>query len=343
MTDLSKIDIASPLRASFVRPRKFKLTGARRAFIRQSAYTAGQLVFPMAVDANIDGAVPVNKMPGMFRYSLDAAVEKARELADLGVGGVYLTGIPAHRDGQASDAASDKGVVADATRRIRAAVGDRLLIVGDSYFGYFTDHQIGGVLDKDGRIDNEGTRAALARIAVAWARAGIDVLCCSTMVDGRVAVMREAMEAEGFDDVLLMGSVKFNSAFFKAGTDFTATGASYGYDKSVYYIEPGNIDDAIRIAQADVEQGAEILNVKPGTPYQDVVRVLKDMFGLPVSAFSISGDYAMVEYGEKNAGLSSAACSDELVKSFRRAGADMVITYWAPLLAKALHQNSHPC
>lgn len=320
----------------FDNPRKLKLTAARRAIIRQNGFTGEQLVFPMSVDANISEPVPVNKMPGVFRYSIDAAVEKAKELVELGVGGVYLIGIPAKRDGVASDAWSDTGVVAETTRRIREAVGDKLLIVGDSYFGYFTDHQVGGVLDANQKIDNVATRDALRKIAVTWAKAGIDVLCCSTMVDGRVSAVREALDAEGFDDIILMSSVKFNSAFFKAGTDFTGTGQSYGYDKSVYYIEPGNIDDAIRIAKADVEQGADMINVKPATPYQDVIRTLKDKFGLPVSAFSISGDYAMVEYGAQNAGLSSAACSSELMTSFRRAGADFMITYWAPLLAKAL-------
>lgn len=321
---------------TFANPRKLKLTDARRALIRPNGYTAKQLVFPMAVDANINEPVAVNLMPGMVRYSIDAAVEKAKELVSIGVGGVYLIGIPEKRDGNASDAWSDSGVIAETTRRIRDVVGNDLVIIGDSYFGYFTDHQIGGVLDSDQKIDNRATRDALRRIAVCWAHAGIDILCCSTMVDGRVAVVRDALETEGFDDIILMSSVKFNSAFFKAGTDFTATGASYSYDKSVYYIEPGNLDDAIRIAQADVEQGADMINVKPATPYQDVIRVLKDRFGLPMSAFSISGDYAMVEYGALNAGLSSAACSDELVASLRRAGADFMITYWAPLLAKSL-------
>lgn len=338
MNDLNEILPRNPDRAIPV--RKPKLTAARRRLFEETHLGAANLVLPVSVDANIERPVEVRTMPGVFRYSLADTVDKAKELVDLGVAGIYLIGVPRRRDAIGSDAFSEDGIVARATRAIRDAVGDRLVVIGDAYIGYFTDHQVGGVLDASMKIDDAATRDVLARLAVTWARSGVDILCCSTMVAGRVEVSRRALEEAGLGETMLMSSIKFNSAFFKAGADFTTTGGSYGYDKSVYYIQPGNLHDAIRIASADVAEGAEMINVKPGTPYHDVVRRLKDMFGLPVSAFSISGDYAMVQFGVRHAGLDERSCALELLTGFRRAGADFVITYWAPDAARWLSRTA---
>lgn len=318
------------------RNRRFKLTPARRLLSREMLSDAGNLAFPMAVDANIDSPVEMTQMPGTYRYSIDAAVEKARELVELGVPAMYLIGIPKNRDGVGSDAFDENGVVVQTVKRIKDAVGDKLVIIGDSYMGYFTDHMIGGVLDDNQRILDKETLASISRTAVAWGRAGVDVLCCSTMVDGRVSAAREALDAEGINDMILMSSVKYNSAFFKAGTGTTATGASYGFDKKVFYLEPHNSKDALRIMEADVAQGAEMINIKPAIPYMDLVRMAADRFDLPVSAYSISGDYAMIHFGAKGAQMDEMECAMELVVSLRRAGADMVITYWAPALAQIM-------
>ncbi|MFP1645364.1 hypothetical protein [Pontitalea aquivivens] len=319
------------------RNRRFKLSAARRVLSREMIMDAGNLAFPMAVDANLSDSVEMAQMPGTFRYSIPAAVEKARELVELGVPAIYLIGIPKHRDGRGSDAFNENGVIVETTKRIKDAVGDRLAIIGDSYMGYFTDHMIGGVLDANQRILDKETLDSVARTAVAWGRAGVDVLCCSTMVDGRVAAARVALDAEGLDDMILMSSVKYNSAFFKAGTGTTATGGSYGFDKRVFYLEPHNAQDALRIMEADVRQGAEMINIKPAIPYMDLIRMAADRYEMPVSAYSISGDYSMIHFGSKGAGMDEMECAMELVTSLRRAGADLVITYWAPQLARILN------
>lgn len=318
------------------RNRRFKLSPTRRLMSREMLSDVGNLAFPMAVDANIDTPVEMKQMPGTYRYSIDAAVKKAEELVELGVPAVYLIGIPKHRDGLGSDAFDDNGVIVQTVKRIKDAVGDKLVIIGDSYMGYFTDHMIGGVLDANQRILDKETLESVAKTAVAWGKAGVDILCCSTMVDGRVAAARQALDAEGLDDVILMASIKYNSAFFKAGTGTTATGASYGFDKKVFYLEPHNAKDALRIMEADVAQGAEMINIKPAIPYMDLVRMAADRFELPISAYSISGDYAMIHFGAKGAQMDEMECASELFTSLRRAGADMVITYWAPELARLM-------
>lgn len=318
------------------RNRRFKLSATRRLLARETQLDCGNLAFPMAVDANISESVEMSQMPGTFRYSITAAVEKAKELVELGVPALYLIGVPAHRDGVGSDSWNPNGVVIETVKRMKDAVGDRLAIIGDSYLGYFTDHQIGGVLDDSQRILDRATLESISNMAVAWAKAGVDIMCCSTMVDGRVAAARTALDAEGLEDMILMSSIKYNSAFFKAGTGTTATGASYGFDKRVFYLEPTNYEDALRIAEADVAQGAEMINIKPAIPYMDLIRMLADRYEMPISTYSISGDYAMVHFASKHAGMDEMECAAELVTSLRRSGADMVITYWAPKLAKLL-------
>ncbi|KXO75837.1 MULTISPECIES: hypothetical protein [Brucella] len=321
------------------RNRRFKLTETRRVLSREMISDAGNLAFPMAVDANISEPVESTQMPGTYRYPLEAVADKARELVACGVPAVYLIGIPKHRDGKGSDAFSANGVIVQAAKRMKDAVGDRLVIIGDSYMGYFTDHMIGGVLDSDNRILDKETLDSVARTAVAWGKAGVDILCCSTMVDGRVGAAREALDAENLDDMLLMSSIKYNSAFFKAGTGTTATGASYGFDKKVFYLEPHNAKDALRIMEADVAQGAEMINIKPAIPYMDLVRMAADRYELPVSAYSISGDYAMIHFGANGAQMDEMECAMELFTCLRRAGADMVITYWAPRLVQMMNRK----
>lgn len=321
------------------RVRRAKLGAARRALNYEGGLAANHLALAMTIDPRANGKVPVPMMDGAFRYDLDAAVEKARELVDLGVPALYIIGIPAKRDARASEAWSDTGVVCEAARRIKAAVGDKLVLIGDSYLGYFTDHQIGGVLDGHGRIDDGPTREILGKIAVAWARAGIDIMCCSTMVDGRVAAARQALHDAGLEDMSLMSAIKFNSAFYKAGTGATDTGGSQAFDKSVFYIDPCNVEDAVRIARADIEQGAEMVNVKPGYPYLDVIARMRSEFGLPVSCYSISGEYAMLVNGVKHANLDEKECVLEIHHAYRRAGASFVISYWAPAVAAWLKQG----
>lgn len=294
----------------------------------------------MTIDPLAQGKVPVPLMDGAYRYNMDAAVAMAKELVELGVPALYIIGIPekSKKDALGSDAFSDNGVVCEATRRIKDAVGEKLVIIGDSYLGYFTDHQIGGVLDKTGTIDDVQTREVVGKLAVAWAKAGVDILCCSTMVDGRVAAARSALDQAGLTDMSLMSAIKFNSGFYRAGAGATDTGGSAGFNKAVFYIDPCNVEDAVRIARADIEQGAEMINIKPGYPYLDVISRMRDEFGLPVSSYSISGEYAMLVNGVKHANLDEKECVIEIHNAYRRAGANFVISYWAPSVARWLKE-----
>jgi porphobilinogen synthase len=263
-------------------------------------------------------------------------VEKAKELRDLGVSGIYLIGIPRTKDAHASDAYSEEGVIQTVTRKIKKATGQDLVVIGDSYLGYFTHHQIGGVLDDKGTIQDGPTLELVKKIAIKWAESGVDVFCNSTMVDGRVFVAREALDEAGFDDTLIMSSIKFNSAFYLSGAGLTGTGESYSYDKGVYYMDPANADDPLRMALLDVEQGTDILNVKPATPYMDIIQRVKNQCGITVSAYSIAGDYSMISFGSQKGNLNEKDSVLELMTSIRRSGADIIITYWADKLAKWL-------
>lgn len=322
------------MKAQHTKRRRLKIKPALRSMVREVRLTSDDLIYPMSVDANLSEPVPVQTMPGIYRYSIEGAIEKARECVDLGLKSVYLIGVPLTRDARGGDAHSDAGVIPTVVRGIKKAVGDQLAIIGDSYLGYFTDHQIGGVLDDSGRILDEPTLEIIARIAVKWAESGVDIFCNSTMVDGRVRAAREALDAKGFDEVLIMSSIKYNSAFYMSGAGLTGTGASYSYDKGVYYIEPNNSMDPVKIAQLDVDQGVDMLNVKPATPYMDIIGRLKGGFGLPVSAYSIAGDYSMIAFGSQHGNLNEKDCVLELMTSIKRAGADFMITYWADRMAE---------
>lgn len=322
--------------AQRVKQRRLKIKAPVRRMIKESHLTRDNLVYPMSVDANISSPAPVATMPGIARFSIPGAVEKAKELRDLGIGAVYLIGIPLARDARASDAHSEDGVIQRVTREIKKATADDLIVIGDSYLGYFTDHQIGGVLDDKGKIQDEPTLELVRKIAVKWAESGVDIFCNSTMVDGRVLAAREALAEAGFDDTLIMSSIKFNSAFYMSGAGLTGTGQSYSYDKGVYYMDPANADDPLRMAFLDVEQGTDILNVKPATPYMDIIHKIKTQCDITVSAYSIAGDYAMISFGSQKGNLNEKDCVLELMISLRRSGADILITYWADKLARWL-------
>lgn len=319
-----------------VKQRRLKIKRPLRQMIQETHLSRDHLVYPMSVDANLSAPVPVEYMPGIVRFSVEGAVEKARKLRDMGVCAVYLIGIPLTRDATASDAYSEDGVIQRVTREIKKATGDDILVIGDSYLGYFTDHQIGGVLDDKGKLLDEPTLDLVRKIAVRWAEAGMDVFCNSTMVDGRVVVAREALAEAGFDETLIMSSIKFNSAFYMSGVGLTGTGQSYAYDKGVYYMDPANAEDPLRMAFLDVEQGTDILNIKPATPYMDIIQKIKKQCGITVSAYSIAGDYAMISYGSQKGNLNEKDCVLELMTSLRRSGADILITYWADKLAQWL-------
>ena len=274
-------------------------------------------------------------MPGVDRLSLTAAVDEAAEAAALGVPAVLLFGIPAEKDDVGSGAWDDEGAVQLATRAIKAAHPD-LLVLADLCLCEYTDHGHCGLLRADGQVDNDATLELLARAAASQVRAGADVVAPSDMMDGRVAHLRAALDDEGFADTPIMAySAKFASAFYGPFRDAADSAPAFG-DRRGYQMDPGNGDEAVREALLDVEEGADLVMVKPALPYLDVVRRVKDATRVPVAAYHVSGEYAMVKAAAAAGMLDERAAVLETLTSIRRAGADIVITYHAKDAARWL-------
>ena len=317
------------------RLRRLRRTPVLRDLVRETRLDAADLVLPLFVEEGLEGRAPVEAMPGVDRLSLTAAVDEAAEAAALGVPAVLLFGIPAEKDDVGSGAWDDEGAVQLATRAIKAAHPD-LLVLADLCLCEYTDHGHCGLLRADGQVDNDATLELLARAAASQVRAGADVVAPSDMMDGRVAHLRAALDDEGFADTPIMAySAKFASAFYGPFRDAADSAPAFG-DRRGYQMDPGNGDEAVREALLDVEEGADLVMVKPALPYLDVVRRVKDATRVPVAAYHVSGEYAMVKAAAAAGMLDERAAVLETLTSIRRAGADIVITYHAKDAARWL-------
>jgi porphobilinogen synthase len=275
-------------------------------------------------------------MPGVDRLSITEAVAEAGEIAALGIPAVLLFGIPAHKDEEGSGAWDDEGIVQLTTRAIREAHPD-LLVIADLCLCEYTSHGHCGLLRADGAVDNDASLELLARTALSQARAGADIVAPSDMMDGRVGALRAALDEEGFGDTPIMAySAKFASAFFGPFREAADSTPAFG-DRRAYQMDPGNADEALREVRLDVEEGADVVIVKPALPYLDVIRRVKDETRMPVAAYNVSGEYAMVKAAAAAGYLDERAIVLETLTSIRRAGADIVITYHAKDAAQWLH------
>jgi porphobilinogen synthase len=319
------------------RLRRLRRTGALRGLVRETRLDAGDLILPLFVTHGRDRREPIAAMPGVERLTIEHAVEEAVEAAALGLPAVMLFGIPADKDPEGSGAWDDEGVVQLATRAIKERLPD-LLVIPDLCLCEYTSHGHCGILREDGSVDNDGTLSLLARTAVSHARAGADVIAPSDMMDGRVGAIRAALDDEGFADLpILAYSAKFASAFygpFREAADSTPASG----DRRGYQMDPANGDEAVREVLADVEEGADLVMVKPALPYLDVIRRVKDATRMPVVAYNVSGEYAMVKAAAAAGHLEERATVLELLTSIRRAGADAVITYHAKDAARWLSE-----
>jgi porphobilinogen synthase len=320
------------------RLRRLRRTPVLRDLVRETRLDAADLVLPLFVEEGLEGRAPVEAMPGVDRLSLTAAVDEAAKAAALGLPAVLLFGIPAEKDDVGSGAWDDEGAVQLATRAIKAAHPD-LLVITDVCLCEYTDHGHCGLLRPGGdgfTVDNDATLELLARAAASQVRAGADVIAPSDMMDGRVAHLRAALDDEGFADTPIMAySAKFASAFYGPFRDAADSTPAFG-DRRGYQMDPGNGDEAVREALLDVEEGADLVMVKPALPYLDVVRRVKDATRVPVAAYHVSGEYAMVKAAAAAGMLDERAAVLETLTSIRRAGADIVITYHAKDAARWL-------
>jgi porphobilinogen synthase len=325
------------------RMRRLRATAALRGLVRETDLRAGQLVLPLFVsEAAASGAAgrePIATMPGVDRLSLSAAVAEASEAATLGIAAVMLFGIPAEKDDEGSGAWEEEGVVQLATRAIKQARPE-LIVITDVCLCEYTAHGHCGVLRADGAVDNDATLELLGRTAASHARAGADVVAPSDMMDGRVGLIREELDGEGFHETpILAYSAKFASAFYGPFRDAADSAPAFG-DRRGYQMDPANGQEAIREALLDVREGADMLMVKPALAYGDLIRAVKRATRLPVAAYNVSGEYAMVKAAAAAGYLEERATVLEILTSLRRAGADTIISYHAKDAARWLAEQT---
>jgi porphobilinogen synthase len=317
------------------RPRRLRTTPAMRRLVAETDLRPRQLVLPMFVREGIDEPVPVGSMPGVVQHTRETLRKAATEAVAAGVGGLILFGVPAERDATGSAGIDPDGILNAALRDVRAEVGDAIVVMADLCLDEFTDHGHCGVLDARGAVDNDATLARYAEMAVAQAEAGAHMVGPSGMMDGQVGVIRQALDGAGHQDVGVIGyTVKYASAFF--GPFREAVDSQLRGDRKAYQQDPANVREALRELALDLEEGADIVMVKPAMSYLDVLRAVAETADVPVAAYQVSGEYAMVEAAAANGWLDRERTIMETLTAIRRAGADLVLTYWALEVARRL-------
>ncbi|HET9719249.1 MAG TPA: porphobilinogen synthase [Solirubrobacteraceae bacterium] len=316
------------------RMRRLRGTRALRGLVRETSLAPSDLVYPMFVAHGLDRREPIQAMPGVERLSIAHAVDEVAEVAALGVPAVLLFGIPSSKDPEGTGAWDEEGIIQLATRAIKKAHPETL-VIADLCLCEYTDHGHCGVL-RGQTVDNDATLELLARTAVSQARAGADIVAPSDMMDGRVGAVRAALDEEGFTDTpILAYSAKFASAFYGPFREAAGSTPAFG-DRRGYQMDPANGREALREARLDVEEGADLLMVKPAVPYLDLIRQIKDETGMPMAAYHVSGEYTMLEAAVAAGYLDKQTAVLETLTSIRRAGADIVITYHAKEAARWL-------
>ncbi len=320
------------------RMRRLRATASLRGLVRETELSAERFVLPLFVSETATGREPIATMPGVERLSIAAAVEEAREAASLGIAAVMLFGVPAEKDDRGSGAWDEEGVVQLATAAIKRAQPD-VLVITDVCLCEYTEHGHCGVLREDGAVDNDASVELLARTAVSQARAGADLVAPSDMMDGRVREIRSELDGEGLADVpILAYSAKFASAFYGPFRDAAGSTPAFG-DRRAYQMDPANGEEAVREALLDVQEGADVVMVKPALAYGDVIAAVKRETRLPVAAYNVSGEYAMVKAAASAGHVDERATVLEILTSLRRAGADTIVTYHAKDAARWLAEE----
>ena len=310
------------------RPRRLRRTAAQRRLVRETQLASSQLVLPLFVRPGTGVRVPVGSMPGVAQTSVDELLIDARAAAAVGIGGVLLFGIPATKDAEGSGAWDDEGPVQQAVRSLKRELPE-LVVMTDVCMCEYTDHGHCGLLTPDGDVDNDATLELLAREAVSHARAGADVVAPSDMMDGRVAAIRGALDDAGFPQLpILAYAAKFASGCYGPFREAAESTPSFG-DRRSYQMDPANIDEALREVWLDIEEGADMVMVKPAGPYLDVIHRVKRETGHPVAAYQVSGEFAMIKAAAERGWIDGERVMMESLLGIRRAGADVIITYFA--------------
>jgi porphobilinogen synthase len=317
------------------RLRRLRKTGVLRGMVRETEVTPAHLVLPLFVQLGEGERTPVEAMPGVERLSISETVAEAGDAQRLGVSAVLLFGLPAAKDEQASGAYDDEGVVQLAVRALKEAHPE-LVVITDVCLCAYTWHGHCGVVLEDGTIDNDLSLELLAKTAISHAQAGADAVAPSDMMDGRVGALRSQLDAEGFKDLPIVAySAKFASAFYGPFREAADSAPAFG-DRRSYQMDPANVEEAVREALLDVEEGADVVMVKPALPYLDVIRRVKEATRVPIAAYNVSGEYAMVKAAAAAGYIDERGVVLETLTAIRRAGADIVITYHAKDVAEWL-------
>jgi porphobilinogen synthase len=323
-----------------IRPRRLRATPALRRLASETRLNPAELVLPMFVREGISEPVPIASMPGVFQHTLDSARRAVTEAAAAGIGGVMLFGVPERKDAVGSGATDPNGILNLATRALVSEAGDTLVVQTDLCLDEFTDHGHCGVLSRDGRVDNDATLLRYREMALAQASAGSALLGLSGMMDGQVAAVRDELDANDFADTAVLAySAKYASAFygpFREAVASTLTG-----NRRSYQLDPGNRREGVREAELDIDEGADVVMVKPAGSYLDVLADVAAMSSIPVWAYQVSGEYAMIEAAAAQGWIERERAIEESVLSIRRAGADAVLTYWAVELATLLTRKAY--
>ena len=318
-----------------VRPRRLRRTAALRRLVAETTLEPRHLVLPMFVKEGAREPVAIATMPGVVQHSLASLRKAAVEAVEAGVGGLMLFGVPAAKDERGSAGCDPHGILNVAIAEVVAEVGGSTVVMSDLCLDEFTDHGHCGVLAPDGSVDNDATLARYAELAIAQARAGAHVLGPSGMMDGQIGHVRAALDGAGFTDVVLLAyAAKYASAFYGPFRD--AVESSLVGDRRAYQQDPANAREALREVALDVAEGADIVMVKPAMGYLDVLRQVRDAVGVPVAAYQVSGEFAMIEHAAAAGLIDRERAVLESLTSIRRAGADIVLTYWAAEVAAAL-------
>jgi len=316
------------------RPRRLRRTPALRGLVRETAIAPRNFVFPMFIVPGRGVRQPIASMPGQFRFSPDAAAEEVKRLVDLGITAVLLFGIPEHKDALGTSAYTKDGVVPQAVRAI-ARAAPSLVIMTDVCLCEYTDHGHCGLVDK-GEVLNDPTLELLAKQALAHAQAGAHVVAPSDMMDGRVGFIREELDDQGLETTAIMAySVKYASAFYGPFREAAESAPAFG-DRQSYQMDPANAQEALREVLMDEDEGADIVMVKPAGPYLDIVRAVREHTDLPVAAYQVSGEYSMIVAAAERGWIDRDRAILESLTGIKRAGADVIITYFAPRAAELL-------
>jgi len=310
------------------RLRRLRSTPTLRNMVRETVLTCDDLIYPLFVVFGQNKKIPISSMPGVFQYSVDRLGEPIQQVAELGVPAVLLFGIPETKDALGSSAWQDDGVVQQAIRKIKK-LSPQTIVITDVCMCEYTDHGHCGALDEQGRVINDATLDLLAKEALSHAEAGCDMVAPSDMMDGRVGAIRKALDDHGFSHLPIMAyAAKFSSALYGPFREAAESAPQFG-DRKTYQMDGANRLEALREVELDIEEGADIVMVKPALAYLDIIREVKDTFGYPTAAYHVSGEYAMLKAAAANGWLDEERVTMEILTSIKRAGADMIITYAA--------------